>query len=430
LSNDLKSGYEIFPIKSDTACMLKWGWSSIFMSTGETSSCHRVEREIIDPDNFQNFHNTPAKKLAREQMLQGKWPGKGCEYCENVEKAGGTSDRILTLSGSHQPDKVPPELFYNPYAIEVTPIILEIYFNNTCNMSCLYCSPIASSQINDEIRRFGTIEINDFKISSFKSKNKKYDKMIQDLWEYLIDQERYKTIRHYHILGGEPLLQKELDASIDFWNDHPNPSLSFNIITNLMIPHQKFVEKIEKFQKLVGKNSIYKLEITASIDCWGEQSEYVRHGLDLKTWTENFEYLLDKPWIHLAIHSCLSSLSIKTLPDLLKKINQWNHMRAPLDPIDHSFDSVLGNSNNLIAMHPKYFDKDVFQFDFLEILSEMPSQTDRQKNAIKHMKGLFDFIENHPADAGKISMFKKYLDEIDRRRQSNWRSIFPWLDQL
>jgi len=407
--------------------MLKWSWSTISIMNGTTSSCHRVDRESINHDDFQNFHNTPSKKLARKHMLNGQWPGKGCEYCENVEKNGGTSDRMLTLMASHVPDKIPPELYVDPYAVEVTPTILEIYFNNTCNMSCLYCDSRLSSQLNDEFNRFGAIEIKDFKMESFKQKNKKYDEMVQGLWQYLSDQDRYKIIRHYNILGGEPLLQKELDSSIDFWRNHPNPCLEFNIISNLMIPHQKFVEKIQRFQDLIEKNAIYKLGITASLDCWGTEAEYVRSGLDLGIWTKNFEFLLDKSWIHLAIHSCMCSLTIKTLPDLLTKINQWNDIRIPLDPIDYSFDTVLGTPNSRIAMHPKFFDRNVFEKDFEKILSLMPIQTTRQKNAKSHMEGLIIFIENHPVDSEKISKLKQYLDEIDRRRGTNWQLIFPWL---
>lgn len=294
-------------------------------------------------------------------------------------------------------------------------------------MSCLYCDPKISSQLNDEINRFGVIEIKDFKLSPFNEKNKKYDEMVQGLWQYLSDQDRYKVIRHYHILGGEPLLQKELDSSINFWRNHPNPCLEFNIVSNLMIPHQKFVEKIQRFQDLVEKNAIYKLGVTASLDCWGVEAEYVRSGLDLDTWTKNFEFLLDKSWIHLAIHSCICSLTIKTLPKLIEKINYWNDIRTPLDPVDYSFDVIIGKVNSTIAMHPKFFDKTMFKQDFEKILALMPTQTNRQKNAKLHMEGLITFIENHPVDYEKISMLKQYLDEIDRRRGTNWHLVFPWL---
>ena len=44
-------------------------------------------------NNFDNFHNTPEKIRDRKKMLEGKWPGHGCEYCKNLEQAGGRSDR-------------------------------------------------------------------------------------------------------------------------------------------------------------------------------------------------------------------------------------------------------------------------------------------------------------------------------------------------
>ena len=48
-------GKEIFPIRSSTACMLKWNWSSIFLNEGTTSSCHRCKTFPIDPDKFQDY---------------------------------------------------------------------------------------------------------------------------------------------------------------------------------------------------------------------------------------------------------------------------------------------------------------------------------------------------------------------------------------
>ena len=49
-------------------------------------------------------------------MLEGKWPEKGCDYCINIEKAGGQSDRITNLDfpGIH----APVELDDNPIATQ------------------------------------------------------------------------------------------------------------------------------------------------------------------------------------------------------------------------------------------------------------------------------------------------------------------------
>ena len=135
---------QYFPIKTDTACQLKWNWSTIRLYNGITSSCHRVEGDLIGIENFDNFHNTPKKLSDRKLMLQGQWPKGGCEYCQQIEKSGGTSDRQFHLA---IPNMTPPELESNPEAIEVTPRILEVYFDNVCNMSCLYCWAGFSSKI-------------------------------------------------------------------------------------------------------------------------------------------------------------------------------------------------------------------------------------------------------------------------------------------
>jgi hypothetical protein len=53
-----------FPIKTATACQLKWNWSTLFLTTGTTSSCHRTFGGSIDPeviklvkDNIKRLRN-------------------------------------------------------------------------------------------------------------------------------------------------------------------------------------------------------------------------------------------------------------------------------------------------------------------------------------------------------------------------------------
>jgi pyruvate-formate lyase-activating enzyme len=422
-------GHTIFPIKTDTACLLKWAWSTVNLESGTTQSCHRTQGHAIDPDNFSNFHNQPEKIKAREDMLNGQWPGNGCEYCKNVEDVGGLSDRLMTLQRHHGVDKIPPELYRNPVATEVTPIILEVYFNNTCNLSCMYCNPALSSKWNDEIQKFGKIKIESFNLDVHVTNNDRYDRMVADLWKYLEENDRYKTIRHYQVLGGESLLQKELETSFDFWAKHPNPALTINLITNMMIPHHQFVKKMQRVKELVDHEAIYMLELTASLDCWGPEQEYVRYGLDLNTWQQNFEYMLDKSWCKLSVHSCISSLTIKTLPELIQQINHWNKSK-PLDQkIEHNFDLTIGIHQKQNGMHPCTFGSGVFDLEFEQILDLMPTDTATQRGSRLQMQGEINFIKNSTRKPEKIAVLKQYLDELDRRRNTNWKKLFTWLDQ-
>ena len=80
----------------DPVCMYKWTWSTIRLMEGSTNSCHRVKSDKLTPENYENFHNTPTKLLHRKTMQKGQWPGDGCEYCRDIELAGGHHTTLLT----------------------------------------------------------------------------------------------------------------------------------------------------------------------------------------------------------------------------------------------------------------------------------------------------------------------------------------------
>jgi organic radical activating enzyme len=418
----------VFPINTDTGCLLKWAWSTVYLRQGTSSSCHRTDQAAIPPDNFESFHNLPNKIRAREMMLRSEWPQEGCQYCEKIEDAGGMSDRQYQLFAGHDADRTPTELLTDPTATEVVPTILEIYFNNTCNMSCLYCGSHFSSKWEEENRRFGMYE-NKSKTVAFGWDNKQpdldYNKMLADFWRYLEEKDRYLHIRQYQIAGGEPFYQEELEASIEFWDTHPNPDLVFNFITNLKVKPERFQATIDRLGVMASQGKIKKVQISSSLDCWGPQQEYVRWGLDLNEWTKNFEYLLDKTFVQQCINSAISPLTIKTLPELIHRLNAWNARKPHDHRISYSFMSVMAPP----WMDPAIFGAGVFEEDFQAICSAMPNHTVYDQVPIDHMAGIGRQIANTPRNVPMIMGLIDYLHEIDRRRGTDWKLLFPWLDQ-
>ena len=405
-----------FPIQSATACRLKWGWSTVFLSKPSTASCHRVNQDKLNLDNISNFHNLPRKIADRQAMLQGQWPGGGCEYCKRIEDAGGFSDRQLHLT-DHFNNLTPAELFDNPNAVEVVPTVLEIYFNNTCNLKCLYCGPWFSSKWESEIAKFGEARPG----KQWKHEhNPDYDQMVAKLWTWM--ETNYKSLRAFHILGGEPFMQTELDDCIDFFDQHPNPLMSFVIITNLTISDAMLDRYIAKFQKLVGQKKIARLQISASLDCWGPQQEYVRSGLNLAQWKRNFEKLLQLRWVNLHINHALSGLTIKTLPDLLDHMNEWSKVR----PIFSSFMTVQDPA----FMNPSIFGPNVFTDDFAIINSKMPDYSEHHKKFKEHMFGIGKEIEAAKPNIPLILDLKAYLETLDARRNTDYKLLFPWLKDI
>lgn len=406
-----------FPIHTETSCQLKWTWSTIRLYSGNTSSCHRVQPQPITVENFDNFHNTPKQIEDRLLMLEGKWPSGGCEYCKNIEDAGGQSDRML-----HKkiPNLTPPELENDLTATSVTPRILEVYFDNVCNMACLYCYDGFSSKIQQENIKFGRFEKHGIIIDNRAKKISDFENLTEKFWQYM--EKNGKTLKRLHVLGGEPLYQKQFDRCLDFFKHNPCPELEFNVISNLMIASDKLAGYIARIRDLIATGCIARFDLTASIDCFGKEQEYVRHGLDLKNWKENFLYVSKQKWIKLNINQTLSCLTIKTSPELLEFIGKIRNDRQ----IGHFFSTTVFTHEFL---HPKIFGRGFFDSDFEKILYHMPQDTWEQQQMREYMKGLQAEINTHARDQKKIDQLAIYLDEIDRRRNSNWRHTFPWLEK-
>jgi organic radical activating enzyme len=406
---------KFFPIKTATACQLKWNWSTIRLLNGATSSCHRVDSDLITVDTFDTFHNTPKKLEDRRAMLAGQWPTGGCEYCQQIESAGGSSDRMFHLA---IPNMSPPELDTNLEAVSVTPRIVEIYFDNVCNMSCIYCWDGFSSKIQQENSTHGRFEKGGVVLDNTAKYVPDLAALTDKFWQWM--EHHSAEIQSLNVLGGEPFYQKQLDQCLQFLSTHYNPELKFNVISNLMVPSERFRNYIDQIHQLVVDGRIARFDLTASIDCFGKEQEYVRYGLDLQQWKENFEYLVGQDWITLNINQTLSGLTIKTTPDLLKYINIFRTNRE----IGHYFSTTVDTHE---CLHPEIFGPTFFDDAFLEIFENMPDDTWQQKEARKYMLGIQSQLKSKPRNQQKVDQLGILLTEIDRRRNLDWKITFPWL---
>ena len=383
---------------------------------GTTNSCHRVNTSPVTVDNFFNFHNTEKKLADRELMLDGKWPLGGCEYCGDIERAGGSSDRQFHLQ---IPNLTPPELDTNPRATHVTPRIVEVYFDNVCNMSCIYCWDGFSSRIQQENIQFGDFKQGGIEIKNRAVKHEQFEELSEKFWEWM--EENYSHIRRLHVLGGEPFFQTQFETCLDFLETHSNPELEFNVVSNLKVPTARFKRSIDRIKKMVATNKIKRFDLTCSIDCWGKEQEYIRYGIDLSDWQINFDYIAKEKWITLNINQTITGLGIKTIKDLLQYINKYRTERE----IGHYFQACV----NLPHLYPGIFGANFFDNDFAEIYKVMPTDKWQQKEAIKMMQGLQLEFNTNDCNYKELTNLQIFLTELDRRRNTNWRTTFPWLER-
>jgi pyruvate-formate lyase-activating enzyme len=405
-----------FPIETATACQLKWTWSTIHLHDGTTSSCHRVENSTVDLNNFDNFHNTDKKIADRKLMLQGQWPSGGCEYCKNMEQAEGTSDRMMH---KQIPDLTPPELITDINAINVTPRILEVYLDNVCNMSCVYCSDSASSRIQKENEKFGRFEYKGVVIDNRTAPHPKKAQLKKSFWKWM--ETNYRHLRRLHILGGEPFFQPEFETCLEFLEAHSNTELEFNIVTNLKVSPVKLENFVQRVRALLVQKKIKRLDITCSIDCWNDAQKYIRFGIDLDQWKQNFEYLVAQKWITLNINQAITGIGIKDMLPLIEYINTQRQTQK----IGHYHQAVV----DISYFNPVIFGAGFFDKDFDKILNAMPNDTWPQQYSRQMMKTLQTQCNQTERQVDQLDKLKVALDELDRRRNLNWRTTFPWLEK-
>ena len=419
-----------FPKITDPQCQLKWNWSTLWLGEGTTNSCHRCKKVPIDPDNFDQFHNLPHKIKEREIMLSGKWPtvengGSGhCLHCKKVEDAGGTSDRMNMLK---MPNQAPPELYKDPTATSVTPRILEIFLNDTCNMKCTYCGVNDSSQWKSEIRKHGAMtDADGSELKNFRPGNPKMHKSnIQGL---LLEKTKDWLLKHghelsrLHLLGGETFYQSELDEILEVLGKMRNQNLELNVVSNLMVKEDRFKHVIEKIRRLCKDRRIGRFDLTASIDGWGPEAEYARTGLKCDHFEKLFAHAVDQKWMRLHVNLTVTSMTVRAVPALLNKIKEYRKKNKKISVRAGALDS------GTLHFHPSVFGEKFWQEDLKNIMSQWPQDDEQDRSQMMEMKSMFDSISNPEPNPTMLRSFKHFLDQLDQRRNTNWREIYPYLD--
>jgi organic radical activating enzyme len=410
----------IFPIHNKSACVYKWTWNTIGLFTGVTASCHRTEHTYLTPENFKNFHNNDKVIASRKLMLDGIWPDAhvGCDYCQKLEEVGAMSDRTY-----HNPIPGLTPVDFDVDQLNVTPRILEIYLNNTCDLRCMYCMPDLSSRINSELKQYGPLPTKNTRYSLQYVEKSPHQQQFLDLTLDWLE-ENYSKILTLSVLGGEPFFQQEFNVMMDFVKTHANPELTLSVNTNLNSDISVITNYVKTVKQLIIDKKIKRATINCSLDCFGPEQEFIRNGLNLNRWRENFEYIIQHKWLYITVQHAVTSLSIGTMSDLQKYINQ---KRVEVNPkINQTFQLVDEPQGPVLT--PEIFGKDYFSADLDAILLLIPQTTDQEVRAYKRMETIVKLIKSSEVNRPALGDLKITMEEMDRRRNTNWRSVFPWLD--
>tara|TARA_B100001094_G_scaffold306915_1_gene338116 strand:- start:343 stop:1056 length:714 start_codon:yes stop_codon:yes gene_type:complete len=228
-------------------------------------------------------------------------------------------------------------------------------------------------------------------------------------------------------MGGEPFLQKETFRFIEFLEKGSYPDLTLVFFSNHNIEHERFKKWMDRLDVLQKSGRLDKIQIFFSCDALGPEGEYVRTGLDLNVALKNFEYILHNTEFEQGINSALTVTAVPGMPALVKYLNDcnkiksvyWSMMKAnqyEIGPREYMYPGIFGNKINEWGL------REAIEMFETKSMGNIDSVKENYKT---YMHGIMKEFEEREPMLLRQKQFKIYLNELDRRRNTNWSKIYP-----
>jgi len=429
---DLAYKRRVIDIKSASFCAAKWYNATIWLGSGQTTSCHHPLPHAIDIEaiktNPSAIHNTPQKKEQRRQMQAGERPA-GCDYCWKIEdmSTDAVSDRVYKTVIYN--DKDLDDAYNLPANEDVNLQTLEIAFDRTCQFACSYCNPAFSTSWVRDIHQNGayTNLVSDGRnhfthehSSSQLFKLNEVNPYVEAFFKWW-ETDLHKTLKELRITGGEPLMSDNTWRLIDWFKAHKGAS------TTRLAINSNLGFKRDILERLLDSTQGIELDIYTSNESMGTHAEYIRDGLEWKQWVGNLIFLLNSKKVR-SIHVmctinalCLPSLS-EFLYNMMKLKEKYgrealsftlNILRFP------SFQSPMILPAELRAIYSK---------ELSEFLVNNSKNSALHEHELEHIKRLIDYLQQDTTvDNNLLQDFKNFYQQYDQRRGKDFKYTFTQL---
>jgi organic radical activating enzyme len=433
----------------NTVCHLRWGYPNISLSRNEIRTCcktpfQKISDELLDYHQTDIFLNTHYQKKRRMEMLQGV-QHSDCKSCWSLEKTGAKSLRgnnpygFIDFAKRHSmfDEFTPPTLeeISNQVSLDSkileshNPFMLEVSLGNTCDLKCMYCNHVYSSQWASESLKNNTINMEIYK----QVQTQPNEKFIKLFWEW-VDTKAKHSLDRIGIIGGEPLITPEfydfLDKLIEVYADKEGPNKTrIWVVTNLNATDNYYNKFLEYIPKLSEK---FILEVHISMEAMYDQAEYIRNGLNWERFESNVNKLFaSNANIELAFLPSINAMSIPRLPKFLK----WVY------DLSKTYDKAIMLKQNIVT-YPEVHSPFILPNDVADYLdpaiewmknieTEMPDVSDKfgtWSGYTEFLCKLRDGIKYNEVNNTEIRRaFVKWFDDFDSKRNLNFVNTFPEL---
>jgi organic radical activating enzyme len=444
---DLQYKHRVIDIKSKSFCGAKWYNATIWLGSGQTTSCHHplphqvsVEDVVANP---KALHNTQKKKMEREQMQRGERPA-GCEYCWKIEDMWKDPSRVGRDIAEPISDRVYKTVIYSDEDLDAafrTPAsedtnlqTLEIAFDRTCQFACSYCNPAFSSTWVKDIKQHGpytnlvsdgrnhfTHTHDSSQLYKFGDRNPYVD-AFHAWWE----SDLHRTLKELRITGGEPLMSGETWKLIEWFKTNKGKSstrLAINSNLGTEVDIDRLLDSIDGVE----------VDLYTSNEAMSLQAEYIRDGLVFDDWANNVERLLDSGKFRgLHVMCTINALCLDSLDSFLEMVYNWK-LEYGQDAINVSLNILRFPSFQSLTVLPDEI-RNIYHARLTQFLISHGGNTVFHEYELNQLVRLIDYVDivktpHEGAVAQSILQrdFKNFYTQYDQRRGKDFCTTFPAL---
>lgn len=356
-------------ITKQTFCAAPW-FSILVDNAGHLAPCCKIQfnqkHKFKQADQY--FHSPELNKI-RQDLSEGI-KNDACSKCWKDEKNGGDSLRLITNRTLALHSKINlREQIENPKISNVNSF--DLVLGNLCNLKCVMCSPLSSSQLLAEAN---------LNPSLHKRYKKKYSQKDFE-WpnnENFVDwcSQHLPQAVHIKFSGGEPFLIPWISDAIECIPDHQKAKCVLHFTTNLTIINHKIFDIFKNFKQVW---------LSVSVEGTHGTHEYLRHGHSWKTLSRNIEKISEKKIQNLIfdINHVVQAPSYHSLLDMIRYFDKLNMLIHPILLSEPKFYHISALSKvakqNFLDATEKY---NGFNHDFVKFVRSVSKEYIEQNKSL------------------------------------------------
>jgi len=351
--------------------------------------------------------NSPKMKELRLDMLNER-KNKICDFCYKHEEAGPHSFRNYSKEQfGKRFDEVVPTTKEDGTVDEFKMRYFDIRFSNICNFKCRTCGSEFSSQWGAEMQ---------------KNYDPKHPIVIHaddnkgNLLEEVLSHVEHIDLAYF--AGGEPLITDEHYTILEEMIRLGRTDIVLRYNTNASNI------KYKKHDVLQLWKHFKKIELSCSIDHYGERAEWLRHGTDWGKVESNLLTFRELDYVVFQMNTVFSIFNYPTIGEFYQYLKDKNIVRR--EDWYHSL---------YLAVHPNYYSakslpKELKVDAARKALAWAEANQKDGTSLSRLVTDAVNFASDTNGWAEVKDKFLMHTGSIDRIREENFWKVFPELNKL